>query len=127
MNKKRNNRGFILLLVVALIPLVGMVVAIISTNSKTLAFQTRRGLLKIHAQNACDSGVVWANLNRQSLGTLKPGEPLTLPIPYKRLTISCEIEIIEQLDRERVVQITGFAKDNRLSHHVSRKINLLHN
>ncbi len=122
MKQTRRNRGFILLLVVAMIPLVSMVLAIISVNSKTLAFETRRNALQIHAQQACESGQAWASLNKEALGSLTPQKPIDLPITHERLTLTCSIKLIGQNSTERLIEISGTAEDTRLKSHVSRQL-----
>ena len=122
MKRTRRNRGFILLLVVAMIPLVGMMMAILSVNSKTLAFETRRGALQIHARQACESGLAWARLNTDRIKLLKPQESIDLPVTHERLAITCSIALTDEHGTDRVIEITGFAEDSRLKSHVSRQL-----
>lgn len=111
----KQKNGFILLFVVALIPLIGMVLAILTTNSKTLAVQTRREFLQMEAQNACWSGLAWASHNRRTIKSMQSEKPLLLPIGNGTRKVYCRIEHVQNTVTSTVIQITGHAEDNRFS------------
>ena len=122
MKQTRRHQGFILLLVVAMIPLVGMAMAILSVNSKTLAFETGRGALQTHAEQACESGIAWVQLNSNRIRTLEPQKPIQLPLAHERLTLTCSIELIRDNGSDRMIAVTGYAEDSRFTRHVSRQL-----
>ena len=118
MRQTRRNRGFILLLVVAMIPLVGMVIAVMATHSKTLAFETDRAELQVHADNACDSGIAWTRQNRPAVRALSSGQAVDLILKEGSRPMTC---VITRNDRGEVV-ITGLAADGRFTARKSRQL-----
>lgn len=111
---KRKN-GFILLLVVAMIPLVGMVLAIIGANSQSLMTQTRMEELRMQAENACYSGMAWVRLNPAKINSLTSQNPITLTIENTAKRSHCLIERLPQSSGQDTLQITGHVEDNRFS------------
>ncbi|MBL7214182.1 MAG: hypothetical protein ISS71_00740 [Phycisphaerae bacterium] len=113
-NTIRKN-GFILLLVIAMIPLIGMVLAIIMTNSNLLIIRTRRGELQAQAQNACLSGQAWAQQNREKVQLLVPEDPIILTIEDGIRHINCRIERVQDMTNGEMLLIIGHAEDSRFS------------
>jgi hypothetical protein len=111
MKKINRQNGFILMLVIVMIPLIGMVLAIVSANSKTLMIQTRSGELHLRAQNACQSGLAWAKLNRSQLWKLDAEKPLTLMIGDSHTKNTCSIVRQRQDNTEEIFEITGRAEE----------------
>ena len=113
MRQTHNRKGFILLLVISLIPLIGMVSVVLTANSRQLLIQSRRLAIKTHAQLACESGIVWIENNTQSLTN---NHPVILQIDHKDKTITCRFELISQTDKQSVFNVTGRAEDKRFSY-----------
>lgn len=111
MKKRKQQKGFILLLVIAMIPLIGMVMAIMTANCKTLTFQTRSAELELKAENACLSGLAWIKHNPAKTDALPSASPLTLTLEAKPVKIHC---LIEHNGQEKF-QITGYAEEGRYS------------
>ncbi len=114
MRQKHNRKGFILLLVISLIPLIGMVSVVLTANSKQLLIQSRRLAIKTHAQLACESGIVWIENNPQK--SLTNNHLVILQIDHKDKTITCRLELTSQTDKQSVFTVTGYAKDKRFSY-----------
>ena len=66
MKRTEHQKGFILLMVVALIPLLGMAAIVLTSNSRQILTNTRRATLKTHAQFACESGIAWIEKNTEN-------------------------------------------------------------
>ncbi|RKY04926.1 MAG: hypothetical protein DRP56_09500, partial [Planctomycetota bacterium] len=81
MRQQHHRKGFVLLLVVALIPLIGMASIVLTANSRQLLTQSRRLAVKTHAQLACESGIVWIENNTKK--SLTNNHPVILQIDHK--------------------------------------------
>ena len=114
MKRTRRQKGFILLLVIALIPLLGMASVVLTSNSKQILTNTRRTALKTHARLACESGIAWIEMKTQN--TLTKDQPLVLEIDHKDKIITCTIELTSQTDLQSVFNVTGYAEDKRFSY-----------
>ena len=114
MKRTRRQKGFILLLVIALIPLLGMASVVLTANSKQILTNTRRAALKTHARLACESGIAWIEMKTQN--TLTKDQPLVLEIDHKDKIITCTIELTSQTDLQSVFNVTGYAEDKRFSY-----------
>ncbi len=114
MKRTKHQKGFILLMVVALIPLLGMASIVLTSNSRQILTNTRRAALKTHAQLACESGIAWVKKNTPN--TLTKDQPLVLRIDHKDKIITCRLELTSQTDRQSVFNVTGYAEDKRFSY-----------
>jgi len=114
MRQQHHRKGFVLLLVVALIPLIGMASMVLTANSRQLLTQSRRLAVKTHAQLACESGIVWIENNPQKSPT--NNHPVILQLDHKDKTITCRLELISQTDKQSVFTVTGRAEDKRFSY-----------
>lgn len=118
MKRTRRQKGFILLLVVAMIPLLGMASIVLTANSRQIITNTRRASLKTHARSACGSGIAWIAKNYESLAK---DRPLVLKIDHKAKTISCTVELISQTDNQSVFTVIGNAEDKLFSYEHSQQ------
>lgn len=120
MNRKN---GFILLLAIAMIPLVGVVLAVLAANSKILTLYTRREVLRADAENAALSGLAWVRKNPQEAKSLAPGEPMLLTIADGTARqVRCRIELDRSTAEGAVLYIIGHAEDNRFSVDEERRV-----
>lgn len=108
----RHQKGFVLLLVIALIPLFGMAATVLTANSRQILTQTRRSALKTQAQLACESGIAWLEANGRNVTY---DQPITLTIDHEKMTVKCHLEVISQTDGQTTFAVTGSAEDNRFS------------
>ena len=122
MNNRNRKNGFILLLVIAMIPLVGMVVAILNTNSKTLTFRIRRELLQTKAEDAALSGLAWARRNPEEVQKLSPETPLFLSVEEGPGQVYSRLERIHNTGGEDILQISGHAEEGAFSADVKHRL-----
>ena len=111
-------------MVVALIPLVGMAAVVLTSNSRQLITQTRRGALRLHAQLVCESGIAW--IEKNAANSLTIHQPLVLENSHEDKIITCTIELISQSDEQSEFSFTGSAKDNRFSCEYLQRFTLKH-
>ncbi len=116
MRQTHNRKGFILLLVISLIPLIGMVSVVLTANSRQLLTQSRRLAVKTHAQLACESGLEWIKSRPENAPSLAQDHPVILQIDHKDIIITCTIERVSQADKQSVFNVTGYAEDKRFSY-----------
>lgn len=109
MPTNKRKKGFILLLVIAMIPLVGMVVAILTANSKVLTIKSRQAVLQVKADNACKSGRAWAYHHPANIRQLEHGSPHIL-ILQDGPKVTCRLERVEDPQIGTTIKITGQAE-----------------
>lgn len=120
MKRTHRKNGFILLLVVAIIPLVGAAAIALTYNSRHILATTRRSTLKTQARLAAESGAAWLITNRAALA--KTNWPVTLEMPVDGQTVTCRIEQANSDFGEPFLTVTGTAADRRFS---SRYVQIL--
>ncbi|MHC4237043.1 MAG: type II secretion system protein [Planctomycetota bacterium] len=118
MKRTRRQKGFILLLVIALIPLLGVASIVLTANSRQILTNTRRAALKTHARLARESGIAWLEKNKT---TVSKDQPLVLEIRHENKTIICTIELASQTDSQLTFTVTGGAEDKRFSYERSQQ------
>jgi hypothetical protein len=112
MSQKHNN-GFVLLMVVAMIPLIGMIAALMTVNSRHLLIQTRLEELNLLAKTACDSGIAWTKCHPEEIRTIRSDQPVTLAIEHPQKNVICVIDFVSRDTAGIRVHITGQAVDKR--------------
>lgn len=123
MRQTRKQKGFILLLVIALIPLLGMASVVLTSNSRQIITNTRRTALKTHAQLACESGIAWV-MDNGDIITME--QPFLLEIDHEEKTITCNIELISHTNTLSVFNITGKAEDKRFICKYPKQLTIKH-
>ncbi len=124
MPKYKQRNGFILLLVVAMIPLIGMVVAIVSANSKVLTVKTRQTLLQVRADNACQSGLAWARAQAGRLRQSDTPPPIILLLEDGPVQTTCRLEYVDDPESGAIIEVTGRAESRHFSANCRRVIDL---
>ena len=124
MKRSRHQNGFVLLMVVMLIPLLGMAAVVLTSNSKQILTNTRRTALKTQAQLAAESGIAWLEKNTQNAVT--KDQPLVLEIDHKEKIITCRLELTSQTDDQSTFNVTGYAEDKRFSYKYPQQFILKH-
>ena len=114
MKRTKKQKGFILLLVIALIPLLGMAAVVLTSNSRQILANTRRTAIRTHAQLACESGIAFLKANPQNVPG--PNRPLVLEIDDAEKIINCTIEFVSETTEQSEFKITGHANDKRFSY-----------
>jgi hypothetical protein len=117
--KRKRSNGFVLLLVVSLIPLIGVVSAVLLVNSRHLLVSVRMEELRLRAQMACRSGQDWALQNQTDIAALTADRPITLTID-ERLT--CVIDFVSRDGSGTTVTITGHAAHERFGSDYERQM-----
>lgn len=113
MKRTRRQKGFMLLLIVAMMPLLGMAGVVLTSNSRQMLAVTTRTALNIHAQLAWESGVEWIAARRRN--SIMDDQPIVLQIDHKNKKITCTIKQISRTDQQTVFLITGYAEYSRFS------------
>lgn len=122
MRQTQREKGFVLLLVIALIPLLGMASVVLTSNSRQILTNTRRVALKTQARFACESGIAWITANPQNAPA--KNQPLILEIENTGKKVNCTIELISQTGEQFEFKITGRAEDKRFSNEYSQQYSL---
>lgn len=63
------RNGFVLLAVIALLPLVALAIVIVATTGQTMRYQTTDALLRAQAHNLDATALAWLDHNGQTLST----------------------------------------------------------
>lgn len=127
MKKRQRKNGFILLIVVTMIPLIGMVLAIMTANSKSLMIMTRREELQAQADNACQSALAWVKQNPAKVTSLDVEKAIPLTINNNGKPINCSVELLSPGEEQYTIQVSGYAKDSLFSVECQQKITYLRN
>ena len=80
MRCKQRQRGFVLLMAVAMIPLFGLAILLTTAQTGQLSRQLKRIEWQAEQKNLLLSAEVWLAENRKSAEALKTGESITVPI-----------------------------------------------
>lgn len=120
MKQIKHTKGFVLILVISLIPLLGLASLVLTSNSRHILTGTRRADLKTQARLACESGIAWLDRNRQN--NLAVNQPLILKMDHPEQIITCTITLISRSDNQSVFTITGSAEDKLFSGRHSRQM-----
>ena len=63
--KNSKNKGFVLILVIMLIGLIGIIVSVLTEASNTMVFQSNKTYLRACERNLIASGLAWSKINLQ--------------------------------------------------------------
>ena len=63
--KNSKNKGFVLLLVIMLIAMIGIIVSVLTEASNTMVFQSNKTYLRACERNLIASGLAWSKINLQ--------------------------------------------------------------
>ncbi|MGD0552579.1 MAG: hypothetical protein ABSB25_08010 [Sedimentisphaerales bacterium] len=69
MNLKARNNGFVMLIVISILALIGMYMIVLASDANTFIFQADRAYLEACQQNLTASGLAWAKKNSNTLMT----------------------------------------------------------
>jgi type II secretory pathway component PulK len=78
--KKRKNKGFVLLLVILLIALIGIIISILTEASNTMVFQSNKTYLQACQRNLIASGLAWSKINLQKDSGETSGKMIELDV-----------------------------------------------
>ena len=80
MRKNRQNRGFILILVVALIPLYGLAVVLTTAQTAQLSRNLQTAQRQAEHKNLWLSVETWLDVNRDAALNLEAGDVIAVPV-----------------------------------------------
>lgn len=104
----RNRGGFILFIAVAMIPLIGIAVVLLSSDTRMLLGETNLAKRQAYKRNLIASGDAWVRLNRDEL--LKEAEGFTKELDVtefdlKQVRCTVTLERITDDEAEVIVKV----------------------
>lgn len=106
MTKKIKQDGFLLLIVIAMLPLVAMVVYMLSGSLKVMAFDTITALLEAQSRNVITSAKAWSEHNAEKLLRQESDYRIKLSIPNPPpISSTCDIIIIDVRDEVAKIEV----------------------
>ncbi len=106
MNRKMKQDGFLLLIVIALLPLIAMVVYSLSGTLKVMAFDTITALLEAQSRNVIASAKAWSEHNAEKLLRQKSDYHVTLDIPGLRsISSACDLMVIDVVGQVAEIEL----------------------
>jgi hypothetical protein len=108
--KYRNNKGFILFLAVALIPVVGMAILLLSGGVRIMAAEERLARRLACREDLLASGQAWAVHNRNRLAASQVGIAVPLDVTEFGLSAACIVTL--DAVAEDSVRVTVEARAN---------------
>ena len=121
MAMKRQRRGFILMIAVMAISLVGVAVLVLAEGAKTILFQADRAYLEAVEQNLMAGALAWSRQNAHNL-TGEQGKVVELDTGNMQLRDSSLTVRVETVtDRAIDVQVSTSCKKGRQTLSSSRK------
>lgn len=118
MRYSRQQKGFVLIIIIILLPLLGVASVVLVSNSRLILTNTRRAALKTHAQLACESGIEWLKKNRNAV---VKEQPVILEIDHKSKIITCRLELVSKVESQSVFNVMASAEDKRFSYQYSQQ------
>ena len=113
--KHRRQNGFVLLLVVVAIGLIGAEMFVLTSSANQILFQSDTAYLQACERNLVTSGLAWAKRNMNNEGIETFNRPIELDVASMSIhgaTLSVQIETAK--DEEAEVQInTSCIRDRR--------------
>lgn len=114
--KKTRQNGFVLILVITAMAVIGIQMAVLADIANTMQFQSQNAYLKACERNLLASGLVWAKENARE----KSGEIFnkTIQLDVSKLNIrdsALEVTINVASDEEAEVQIDTSCSRSRLT------------
>jgi len=74
------QKGFVLFVVIILMTVLGLVLAILASHLKNLAYETTTERLMVYNDNLIASSMAWANRNAKQLAKKSAGQTIDLDI-----------------------------------------------
>lgn len=78
--KNRKNKGFILVLIAVLVALTGIIMAFLTSTSKTMLFQSNKNYLQACERNMIASALAWSEINIQKESGETSGKTVELDV-----------------------------------------------
>ncbi len=104
--KKTRQNGFVLVLVIVAIAVVGIQMAVLGDIANTMQFQSQNAYLKASERNLLASGLVWARENIRKKSSEISGKTIQLDVSELNIRDSAlKVTIRIESDEEAEVQI----------------------
>jgi hypothetical protein len=106
--KERKRHGFVLVLVITVLALIGIQMFALASIANTMQFQSHTAYLRACRQNLLASGLGWAKQNIQNEGGKTPGK--TIELDTSRMSIrgsALDVAIGAQSDGKAEVRINS--------------------
>ncbi len=97
MNLKARNNGFVMLIVISILALIGIYMIVLASDANTFIFQADRAYLEACRQNLTASGLAWARKNANtSMTTAAAVELDTADMGIKEAVLSVKLFVAEK-------------------------------
>ena len=117
---RKSRRGFVLILVIVAIMIIGIEMFVLAGMANTMQFQSHRAYLKACERNLLASGLAWARQNVQDKSGESFGRTVELDIGEMDILGSAlEVTISASTDGEREVQVSTSCSRGRQTLHGS--------
>ena len=112
--KTVKKNGFILIIVILFMSLISLALLILSSTSRTMAFETRTLSLEAYNRNLLSSGLAWAKHNAQNLARRASDTTIQLDVSrFKIPTASCALAVNNARDHQLEVEIKARSMQGR--------------
>ncbi len=108
--KTISEKGFVIMLVIILMALIGIALLYLSSASNTMMLQANNAYLKACKRNLITSGLAWAKINSQNFDKIIDLDVADMNI----LNSSLHVTIKSQKDKLQEVQISASCSSGRL-------------
>ena len=104
--KKTRQNGFVLILVIVAIAVIGVQMSVLADIANTMQFQSQTAYLRACERNLLASGLVWAKENTRKKGGEIFDKTIQLDVSKLNIRVSAlDVTIITASDEEAEVQI----------------------
>jgi type II secretory pathway pseudopilin PulG len=112
--KKTRQNGFVLILVIVAIAVIGIQMSVLADIANTMQFQSQNAYLKACERNLLASGLVWAKENVREKGSEISGKTIQLDVSKLNIRDSAlDVTISIASDEEAEVQINTTCSRSR--------------
>lgn len=121
------KKGFVLLIVIMIIGLMGAELFVLTGSSNKIIFQTNRALLEAVQQNLISSALIWAKYNTEKGNIKKMGEEIQLDtagINARNTRLSVTIESSRNKQAQVVISTSCSRGRESLKHNKKYQIAL---
>lgn len=116
MNLKARNNGFVMLIVISILALIGIYMIVLASDANTFIFQADRAYLEACRQNLTASGLAWAKKNSNtSMTTTAAVELDTADMGIKNAALSVKLSVGEKGKSQVEIETSCSKARQRLS------------
>jgi len=112
--RKRNNKGFLLTLVIVALALMGTVLFVLAGGSNVMLFQADTAWLQATERNLTVSGLAWARASIPPNGDIAVGKPVVLATEaFNAPNAGLTVDIVQAEAGHATVRITTSCSKGR--------------